>query len=229
MCRAERSTWLRSAADCECVDVKKLLQDDIEFDAVDEGDGNPNTQLYSNGTIQNMVTDDSGNLWVMGESRLACISKSGIKEFGADEIGGVNISEGRSSFSVATGRIVVPTEGGAIAFLPQRMDRSSYAPNIVFTSIRYTDQDNEMPILNTPRLEVDVNHRSFSLFFSALDYGSHSSVSPLTENCGIRYAYKVDDGEWTYVHQAATMSRSIIFPPEHIPSVCAAPMATACG
>lgn len=136
----------------------------------------------------------------MGESRLACLSKSGIKEFGADEIGGVNISEGRSSFSITTGRIVVPTEGGAIAFLPQRMDRSSYAPNIVFTSIRYMDRDNEMPILNTPRLEVDVNHRSFSLFFSALDYGSHSSVSPLTENCGIRYAYKVDNGEWTYVH-----------------------------
>lgn len=187
----------------QCVDVKKLLQDDIEFDAVDEGDGNPNTQLYSNGTIQNMVADGSGNLWVMGESRLACISDSGIKEFGADEIGGVNISEGRSSFSVATGRIVVPTEGGAIAFLPQRMDRSSYAPNIVFTSIRYMDHDNEMPILNTPRLEVDVNHRSFSLFFSALDYGSHSSVSPLTENCGIRYAYKVDDGEWTYVHSGS--------------------------
>ncbi len=184
----------------QCVDAKKLLQDDIEFEPVDEGDGRRNFQLYNNGTIQNMVADGRGNLWVMGESRLACVGKNGIKEYGADEIGGVNVTEGRSSFSALTGRIVVPTEGGAIAFLPQRMDRSSYTPNIVFTSIRYMDNDDERPILNAPRLEVDVDNRSFSLFFSALDYGSHSSVSPLTENCGIRYAYRVDDGEWTYVH-----------------------------
>lgn len=184
----------------QCVDAKNLLQDDLEFQPVDDNDGNSFTQPYGSGTIQSLLTDNEGGLWVIGESRITCIGKSGLKEYGADEIGGVNISEGLPSHSSLTDRIVIPTEGGAISFLPKRMNRSSYAPNIVFTSIRYMDRDDELPILNTPELKVDVDHRSFSLFFSALDYSSHSSVSSQSENCGIRYAYRIDDDEWTYVH-----------------------------
>lgn len=193
-------------------DAGNLLQDDLRFKPVEDKDGNAATQIYSNGTIQSLLTDNQGDLWVIGESRIACIGKSGLKEYGADEIGGVNISEGMPSHSDKTDRIVIPTEGGAISFLPKRMDRSSYAPNIVFTSIRYMDRDNEQPILNTPKLNVDVDHRSFTLFFSALDYSSHSSVSTESENCGIRYAYRVDDEKWVYVHPGSNSASFNHFP-----------------
>lgn len=184
----------------QCVDAKNLLQDDLNFSAVDDNDGSDKTQPFVGGTIQSLVADADGDIWVIGESSVACIGKKGLKEYGTDEIGGVNISEALPSYSKKTDRMVIATEGGAITFLPRHMDRSTYAPNIVFTSIRYMDRDMEQPILNMPELSVDVDHRSFSLFFSALDYSSHSSVSSLSENCGIRYAYRVDDGEWTYVH-----------------------------
>ena len=204
----------------QCTDAKNLLHDNLAFRPVDDNDGNINMQPSSFGTMQSMTCDKSGDLWLIGESRIACIGKTGLKEYGSDEIGGVNISEAFPSHSVKTDRIVVATEGGAISFLPGQMDRSSYAPNVVFTSIRYMDRDQEQPILNIEKLHVDVDHRSFSIFFSALDYSSHSAVSALSENCGIRYAYRIDDGEWTYVHQGSNNASFNNFPAgNHIVSV----------
>lgn len=196
----------------QCTDAKNLLHDNLTFRSVDGNEGNVGMLPSSFGTMQSMTCDNAGNLWVIGESRIACIGKNGLKEYGADEIGGVNISEALPSHSSRTDRIVVATEGGAISFLPKQMDRSSYAPNVVFTSIRYMDRDQEQPILNTEKLRVDVDHRSFSIFFSALDYSSHSAVSSLSENCGIRYAYKIDDGEWIYVHQGSNNASFNNFP-----------------
>ncbi len=204
----------------QCAEAKNLLQDNIYFSPVEDKDGNERMQSFASGTIQSLVTDHSGGIWVIGESSIACIGKNELKEYGADEIGGVNISEALPAYSAATDRIVIATEGGAITFLPRNMDRSSYAPNIVFTSIRYMDRDVEQPILNVPELSVDVDHRSFSIFFSALDYSSHSSVSPLSENCGIRYAYKVDDGDWVYVHPGSNSASFNNFPAgSHVISV----------
>ncbi len=179
---------------------KNLLQDNLKFEALEDNSHNNLTQPYGYGTIQSLVADNNGDIWVIGESRMACLGKSGLKEFGADEIGCVNITEALPSYSKVTNRVVIATEGGAITFSPQKMNRSSYAPNIVFTSVRYMDRDDEQPILNIPELKVDVDHRSFTLFFSALDYESHTGASALNENCGIRYAYRIDNGEWTYVH-----------------------------
>lgn len=204
----------------QCADSRNLLQDNIKFSPVEDKDGNEQMQSFAAGTIQSLVADRSGGIWVIGESSMACINKKGLKEYGADEIGGVNISEALPAHSALTDRVVVATEGGAITFLPKNMDRSSYAPNIVFTSIRYMDMDVEQPILNVPELNVDVDHRSFSIFFSALDYSSHSSVSPLSENCGIRYAYKIDDGDWVYVHPGSNSASFNNFPAgSHVVSV----------
>ena len=184
----------------QCADARGLLRDNLEFEPVDDKDGDSATRQFSSGTMQSLVADNKGDIWVVGESRITCVGNDGLKEYGADEIGGVNITEALPSHSPSADRIVIATEGGAISFLPGRMDRSSYEPNIMFTSIRYMDRDFDQPIINTPELNVDVDHRAFTLFFSALDYSSHSSVSTQGENCGIRYAYKVDDEDWTYVH-----------------------------
>lgn len=204
----------------QCADAGNLLQDNLSFMPVENYYGNSMVQPNGYGTIQSLTVDNRGDLWVIGESRIACIGKKGLKEYDADELGGANISEAFPSHAVGSDRIVVATEGGAISFLPKLMDRSSYVPNIVFTSIRYMDRDDEQPILNMPELEVDVEHRSFTLFFSALDYASHSSISPLSENCGIRYAYRIDDGDWIYTHPGSNSASFNNFPSgNHIISV----------
>lgn len=204
----------------QCASTQRLLQDNLAFEPVEDKNGDFITPSYSEGTTQSLVASNNGNLWVVGESRLTCIGKGALKEYSADELGEVNISEALPSHSVQTDRIVIATEGGAISFLPKDMDKSSYTPNIVFTSIRYMDRDKELPILNMPQLDIDVEHRSFSLFFAAIDYSSQSSVSAQSTNCGIRYAYKVDNEKWTYVHPGSNNASFNHFPPgKHIVSV----------
>ena len=93
------------------------------------------------------------------------------------------MSEALPCHNAAGDRILVGTEGGFLSFLPRMMLKSSYQPTVVFTSINYPDNLAPLPILNTERLYVDVDKRTFTVFFSALDY---------TDNRNIRYAYMLD-------------------------------------
>ena len=204
----------------QCTSAKNLLQDNLSFEPVKDKNGEFVVQSYGKGMEQSLVAGNNGDLWVVGERRIVCIGNKVLKEYGADELGDVNISEALPSHSSLTDRIAIATEGGAISFLPKDMDRSSYTPNIVFTSIRYMDNDEEQPILNMPRLTVDIAHRTFSLFFAAIDYSTQSSASEQGSTSSIRYAYKVDDENWTYVHPGSNSVSFNHFPPgEHIITV----------
>ena len=167
---------------------ESLLKDKLTFEGVN---------THSIETIFGLVCDNKDNLWVIGESRIARLdSKSGeFVEFGAKEIGDVNITEARPSHNVQTDRIILGIEGGILAFEPKNMKKSHYQPKIVFTAINYPDNQGMQPLLNIERLNLDTDHRTFTIYFSALDYN---------DNSGIRYAYKLDDGSaatedgWTY-------------------------------
>ena len=200
----------------QCTNARNLLQDNLSFEPVKDGNGEFVVQSYGQGMEQSLVASNNGDLWVVGERHLVCMGSKVLKEYGSDELGDVNISEALPSHASLTDRIVIATEGGAISFLPKDMDRSSYTPNIVFTSIRYMDNDDEQPILNMPRLKVDVTHRTFSLFFAAIDYSSQASASAQGYTGSIRYAYKIDDENWTYVHPGSNSASFNHFPPgEH--------------
>lgn len=191
---------------------ENLLQDNLKLEPVSGKDTEMVTLGAGYGTMQGLIESNDGSVWVVGENRLACISRDGIHEYGADELGHANLTEALPSYSATTDRIVLATEGGALSFLPNDMKRSTLTPGIMFTSIRYMDRDDEQPILNTPRLNVDVDHRSFTLFFSAPDYSRHSADG--REPSGIRYAYRMDDEEeWTYVHPGSNSISFNHFPP----------------
>ena len=167
---------------------ESLLKDNLTFEGVN---------THSIETIFGLVCDNNDNLWVIGESRIACLYSTSGKfvEFGAKEIGDVNITEARPSHHVQTDRIVLGIEGGILSFVPKNMKKSHYQPKIVFTAINYPDNQGMQPLLNIEQLDLDTDHRTFTIYFSALDYN---------DNSGIRYAYKLDDGSaatedgWTY-------------------------------
>lgn len=155
---------------------KDVLRDNIRFTGVD---------THSIQTILALVADNSDDLWIIGESRISRLDHKTnvIQEFGAEELGDVTMSEALPCHNAAGDRILVGTEGGFLSFLPRMMLKSSYQPTVVFTSINYPDNLAPLPILNTERLYVDVDKRTFTVFFSALDY---------TDNRNIRYAYMLD-------------------------------------
>ena len=168
---------------------ESILKDNLAFEGVA-------TQTIQN--VLGLARDNADNLWVIGESRIGRLNtKSGeFLEFGAEEIGDVNITEALPSHNAATDRIVIGIEGGILAFEPKNMRKSHYQPKIVFTAVSYPDNLGMQPLLNIDCLNLDTDHRTFTVYFSALDYN---------DNSGIRYAYKLDDGDddsaddgWTY-------------------------------
>jgi len=154
-------------------------------------------------TIMGITEDNGGSLWLMGESRLARLDKT-YTEFGANEIDEVVITETRPSHSWLTDSIMIATEGGYITFLPKEMKKRSFQPNVIFSAVGYQDNNGLQPLLNIRELEVDKEHRSFTIYFSALDY---------TDNKDIRYAYRLDDDEgWTYLQTGVHEVSFNVFP-----------------
>lgn len=180
---------------CQLLTSKNLLADDLKFKEVNK----QNEQ-----TVQGLVRDNDDNLWMVSDSRIFRLDKSGnVTEYGTDDLGDVNITEALPSHDAETDRIILAVEGGTLSFLPRQMNRSNYCPSIVFTAIDYHDNEGMKPLLNIGRLEVSVDKRTLTVYFSALDYA---------ENSGIRYAYRLDDGHWTYLRRGSNRASFTDFP-----------------
>lgn len=180
---------------CQLLASKNLLADGLKFKEVNK----QNEQ-----TVQGLVCDNDDNLWMVGDSRIFRLDKSGnVTEYGADDLGDVNITEALPSHDAKTDRIILAVEGGTLSFLPRQMKRSNYCPSIVFTAIDYHDNEGTKPLLNIGHLEVSVDKRTLTVYFSALDYA---------ENSGIRYAYRLDDGHWTYIRRGSNSASFTNFP-----------------
>lgn len=168
--------------------TENLLSDQLKFKGID-------TQSIQ--TVLSLVTDNSDDVWIIGDSRISRIDHKthAIEEFGADELGDVTITEALPTHNNVTDRICLGTVGGFISFLPRLMQKSHYHPTVVFTAVNYADNTGLQPLLNTDELRVDVYERTFTIHFAALDY---------TDNRNIRYAYMLDgdpeqaDQPWIY-------------------------------
>lgn len=183
---------------CQQLMSKNLLADGLRFEEVNK----QNEQ-----TVQGLVCDNDDNLWMVSDSRIFRLDKSGnVTEYGADDLGDVNITEALPSHDVMTDRIILAIEGGTLSFLPRQMKRSNYCPSIVFTAVDYHDNEGMKPLLNIGCLEVSVDKRTLTVYFSALDY---------VENSGIRYAYRLDDGNWTYIRRGSNSASFTDFPAGH--------------
>lgn len=180
---------------CQRIVSKNLLADGLRFEEV---------KIPIGQTVQGLARDNADNLWLIGESRIARLDRKGnITEYSANELGCVNITEALPSHDVRTDRIVLAIEGGTLSFLPRQMGKSKFRPSILFTAVDYHDNEGMHPLLNIGRLEVAVDKRSLTVYFSALDY---------TENSGIRYAYRLDNGTWTYIRSGSNNASFTNFP-----------------
>ncbi|MCM1147197.1 MAG: helix-turn-helix domain-containing protein [Bacteroidales bacterium] len=180
---------------CQLLVSGNLLADGLKFKDLEN---------HGEYTVQGLVRDNADNLWLVSDSRIFRLDKKGnVREYSTDELGEVNITEALPSHNTVTDRIILAIEGGTLSFLPQQMEGSNYRPSIVFTAIDYHDNDGMKPLLNIGSLEVSVDKRTLTVYFSALDY---------KENSGIRYAYRLDDGNWTYVRRGSNSASFTNFP-----------------
>lgn len=186
---------------------RQLLQDNVTLDDVRDSRGHTLSLQHGYGTLQGLAATEDGALWVVGESRVACLNGGTVREYNIGSVAGGSLTEARPYCDGQ--RLVLATEGGAVAFRAERMAKTATPPAIVFTTLRHMDSEQPLPLLHTPLVEVDKDHRSFTVDFAALDYSGAASASD-----GIRYAYRLDgDSVWNELQAGSNSVSFNHFPP----------------
>ena len=166
---------------------KNLLQDSLQFLY--------NKKISSDeGTMQSMVEDNAGNIWVVRESS---IDKYNLKTknlvvFGPNDFDfNMSFTEARPAHDPATDDITVGTPTGSLTFNPAKMKKSPYQARIIFTSLHYMGEDGTEPILHKEKVVIPANKRNLTISFAALDFSRKYNQ---------KYRYRLDgftpEGQW---------------------------------
>ena len=166
---------------------KNLLQDSLQFLY--------NKKISSDeGTVQSMVEDNAGNIWVVRESS---IDKYNLKTknlvvFGPNDFDfNMSFTEARPAHDPATDDITVGTPTGSLTFNPAKMKESPYQARIIFTSLHYMGEDGTEPILHKEKVVIPANKRNLTISFAALDFSRKYNQ---------KYRYRLDgftpEGQW---------------------------------
>ena len=166
---------------------KNLLQDSLQFLY--------NKKISSDErTVQSMVEDNAGNIWVVRESS---IDKYNLKTknlvvFGPNDFDfNMSFTEARPAHDPATDDITVGTPTGSLTFNPAKMKKSPYQARIIFTSLHYMGEDGTEPILHKEKVVIPANKRNLTISFAALDFSRKYNQ---------KYRYRLDgftpEGQW---------------------------------
>ena len=169
------------------VTSKNLLQDSLQFSY--------NKKISpEEGTVQSMVEDNAGNIWVVRESS---IDKYNLKTknlvvFGPNDFDfNMSFTEARPAHDPATDDITVGTPTGSLTFNPAKMKKSPYQARIIFTSLHYMGEDGTEPILHKEKVVIPANKRNLTISFAALDFSRKYNQ---------KYRYRLDgftpEGQW---------------------------------
>ena len=169
------------------VTSKNLLQDSLQFSY--------NKKISSDeGTVQSMVEDNAGNIWVVRESS---IDKYNLKTknlvvFGPNDFDfNMSFTEARPAHDPATDDITVGTPTGSLTFNPAKIKKSPYQARIIFTSLHYMGEDGTEPILHKEKVVIPANKRNLTISFAALDFSRKYNQ---------KYRYRLDgftpEGQW---------------------------------
>ena len=155
------------------------------------------------GIIQSLTEDHDGNLWITRESSLDMYNRrtGKVDMYGPNDLGEhTEFCEALSTIG-ADGSISLGAVNGVLTFYPKQLKKSTFRPDIVFSSIQFQGETEPQSILYADRLEIPADKRSFTISFAALDYQDNSLV---------RYAYKMEgvDKEWNYTNTAHSASYS---------------------
>jgi AraC-like DNA-binding protein len=92
-------------------------------------------------------------------------------------------------------------------FDTKQTEKSTFQPNIIFTSLFFQGEQEPRPILNRQMLTINKDQRNLTIWFAALDYSDHF----LTE-----YAYCMDGAEeWNYIGTTPRISFNQLSPGTH--------------
>ena len=157
----------------------------------------------SEGLVQSMLEDGSGNMWIVREASLDRVNMrtGNVEVFGPNDFDyNMTFTDARPCYNPTTGNITVGTPMGSVTFNPKRLTKTSYQPKIIFTNLHFIGETQNTPILHREKLVIPANKRNLTISFAALDY---------TRKYQMQYLYRIEglmpEGEWINLGSSNTI------------------------
>ncbi|ROT23006.1 response regulator [Muribaculaceae bacterium Isolate-110 (HZI)] len=190
----------------------ELLHDGLKFASMSRGSDGRHMSYYApeGGGIRSMIEDADGNICVVRETSLVLydVARDSMTVYGPNDLGeNLEFTEALPELIPSTGCMWLPTVGGIVSFHPNDITKSDFSPNIVFTGVQFQGESEKHHILNTDRIDVDVDRRNLAISFAALDF---------SDKYLLQYAYRLDDDkEWNYLQGSNTVQFTGLGPGLH--------------
>lgn len=205
VCRDGRLLVTTMGGNVQQVTSDKLLRDNLTFKTV--------SKLSSTaGNVLSLVEDASNGIWAFREILIERWQPStdSLLQYDCLEPG-TELTEAKPAIG-SDGRLWMGITGGITGFLPQEMEKSSFRPNIIFTNVHFSGEEEAHPLLYKHTVHVATPaQRYLAVSFAALDFGG---------NYLLRYAYRMDsDKQWIYIGHTPRIVFSQLAPGRHVLTV----------
>lgn len=166
---------------------QNIFSDNIEFDSFTERNG-----LISDLTLS-MIEDNSHNLWLISIQGLSQYYPTQKKvDHHTEYLFRKNILFTEASPIInASGNLLIGSNKGIVEFNPQKTEKETFTPNIIFTDIALQGVNILEDVEEMGSLLMQPDQRNLSVQFAALDYQDSKTI---------KYAYKMEgiDEGWHY-------------------------------
>lgn len=183
-------------AGINCIETSDLLTEKMVFRVYNERSG------LASDLTRSMIEDRYGKLWLVSKHMITRFDPSHnlIDNYGSHTFRENFIFSESAILKDHFGNVLIGTSTGLFRFDPNRMVKKSFAPPIIFTSVKVQGNDLDVDPEHLDHLVLKSSQRNIIIQFAALDYQGSEQI---------RYAYKLEgvDDDW---HEETT-NRSAVY------------------
>lgn len=180
-----------------------LLSEHIEFKPYTTKDGLPSD------LVQSMIEDKEGSLWVISENALTRFNpEKETFEYYDKKYMQQELYFTEAAPVLENNQLLLGTDIGILKISPEHLQKSNYAPPIVFTGFKIQGTSQDLDINDLEELRLKPSERNVTFQFAALDYVAPESIS---------YAYRLKglEEKWNEVDNSRSASYINLPPGEY--------------
>ena len=182
---------------------ENLLSEHIEFKPYTTKDGLPSD------LVQSMIDDKEGSLWVISENALTRFNpEKETFEYYDKKYMQQELYFTEAAPVLENNQLLLGTDIGILKISPEHLQKSCYAPPIVFTGFKIQGTSQNLDINDLKELRLKPSERNVTFQFAALDYVAPESIS---------YAYRLKglEEKWNEVDNSRSASYINLPPGEY--------------
>ena len=182
---------------------ESLLSEHIEFKPYTTKDGLPSD------LVQSMIEDKEGSLWVISENALTRFNpEKETFEYYDKKYMQQELYFTEAAPVLENNQLLLGTDIGILKISPEHLQKSNYAPPIVFTGFKIQGTSQDLDINDLEELRLKPSERNVTFQFAALDYVAPESIS---------YAYRLKglEEKWNEVDNSRSASYINLPPGEY--------------